>query len=74
MDTPLNEFCELHVFMWKGVQIFFTKRNSLIKHKEVVIVCEESGHINLSYNVLLSTPEVNIIVKRVVPMLQSNEH
>jgi hypothetical protein len=34
------------------------KRNTLIEHKEVTIVCEKSGPINFSYNVLLTTPEV----------------
>jgi len=42
------------------------KRNSLIEHKEVVVVCEESGPINLSYNVLLTTPEVNTIIKPII--------
>jgi hypothetical protein len=35
------------------------KRNTLIEHKEVTIVCEESGPISLSYNALLTTPEAN---------------
>ncbi len=39
------------------------KRDTLIEHKEVAIVCEESGHVNLSYNVLLPTPKFNVIVK-----------
>jgi hypothetical protein len=38
-------------------------RNTLIEDKEVAIVCEESGHVNLNYNVLLTTPEVNTIIK-----------
>jgi hypothetical protein len=32
------------------------KRDTLIKYKEVVIVCEENEHFSLSYNVLLTTP------------------
>jgi hypothetical protein len=31
------------------------KRNTLIEHKEVVVVCEESGHVSLNYNVILIT-------------------
>jgi hypothetical protein len=27
------------------------KRNILIKHKEVVVVCEESGLVSMNYNV-----------------------
>jgi hypothetical protein len=42
------------------------KRNTLIEHKEVVVVCEENAPISLSYNVLLTTLEVNAIVKLVV--------
>jgi hypothetical protein len=32
------------------------RRNTLTEHKEVVVVCEESGLISLNYNVLLTTP------------------
>jgi len=42
------------------------KINTLIEHKEVVVVCEESAPISLSYNVLLTTLEVNAIIKLVV--------
>jgi hypothetical protein len=42
------------------------KRNTLIEHKEVAIVCEESGLVSLSYNVLLTTLKVNVVVKHVV--------
>jgi hypothetical protein len=34
-----------------------TKKNTLIKHKEAIVVCEESGHASLSYNALLTTPK-----------------
>jgi hypothetical protein len=44
-------------------------RNTLIKHKEVLIVCEESGPIRLNYNVLLTTLEANVVVKHVVPIV-----
>jgi uncharacterized Zn finger protein len=41
-------------------------RDTLIGHKEAIIVCEESGHVSLNYNVLLTTPKANIIVKSIV--------
>jgi hypothetical protein len=27
------------------------KRNTLIKHKEAIVICGESGFVSLSYNV-----------------------
>ncbi len=42
------------------------KRDTLIEHKEVVVVWEESGPISLSYNALLTTPHVSIVFKLVV--------
>ncbi len=33
---------------------------------EAIVVCEESGPISLSYNALLTTPEVNIVIKPIV--------
>jgi hypothetical protein len=42
------------------------KRDTLIEHKEAIVVCEESELVSLSYNVLLTTPEVNTIVKPTV--------
>jgi hypothetical protein len=47
------------------------KRNTLIKHKEVAVICEESGHVSLSYNVLLTTLEADVIVKPIVPIVTS---
>jgi hypothetical protein len=44
------------------------KRNILIEHKEVV-VCEESGFVSLNYNVLLTTPKANAVIKHVVPTI-----
>jgi uncharacterized Zn finger protein len=45
------------------------KKNILIEHKEIVVVCEENGHVSLSYNALLTTLKVNIIIKHVVHVL-----
>jgi len=42
------------------------KQNTLIGHKETVIICEESGLVSLNYNVLLTTLNVNIVTKPVV--------
>ncbi len=42
------------------------KRDTLIKHKEVIIICEESGPVSLNCNVLLTTLEANIIIKHVI--------
>jgi hypothetical protein len=39
------------------------KRNTLIEHKEVVVVCEKNGHVSMNYNVLLTTLEANARVK-----------
>jgi hypothetical protein len=45
------------------------KKNTLIEHKEAAMVCEESGHVSLSYNVLLTTPEANVVVNLVVSII-----
>jgi hypothetical protein len=42
------------------------KIDTLIEHKEAVIICEENGPISLNYNVLLPTLEANIVIKQVV--------
>ncbi len=45
------------------------KWNTLIEHQEVVIVCEENGPISLNFNVSLTTPKVNVVVKPIVPIV-----
>ena len=42
------------------------KRDTLIEHKEAFVICEESGHVSMSYNVLLTKPKANAGVKLVV--------
>jgi hypothetical protein len=42
------------------------KRDTLIEHKETIVLCEENGLINLSFNVLLTTQEANIVAKLVI--------
>jgi len=46
--------------------IMGVKLNTLIDHKEVFVICEKKGPIRLNYNVLLTTLEVNTIVKPMV--------
>jgi hypothetical protein len=46
------------------------KRDTLIEHKEAVVICEESGLVSLIYNALLTTLDANIITK---PMLKEKE-
>jgi len=41
-------------------------KDTLIKHKEVVIVCKESEPISKSYNDTLTTPKTNTIIKTIV--------
>jgi hypothetical protein len=50
------------------------KKNILIKHKEVVVVYEENELVSLNYNVILTTPKVNAIVKLEYQLLQLNQH
>jgi hypothetical protein len=45
------------------------KKNTLIEHKKTIVVCEESGHVSLNYNVLLTTPHANVVVKPVIPFV-----
>jgi hypothetical protein len=45
------------------------KRNILIKHKENVVIREENELVSLNYNVILTTPELNTIVKLVIPTI-----
>jgi hypothetical protein len=45
------------------------KRDTLIEHKETIVVCEESGPVNLSYNSLLTTLEANIVLKPIIPVV-----
>jgi hypothetical protein len=44
-------------------------RNTLIEHKEVIVVCEKNELVNMSYNALLTIPKANVGVKLVVPSI-----
>ncbi len=37
------------------------KRDTFMEHKEVVVVCEQNGPINMSHNALLITPKMNVV-------------
>ncbi len=45
------------------------KRDTLMEHKQVVVVCEENGLVNLSYNTLLTTLKTNTTTKHVIPIV-----
>jgi hypothetical protein len=45
------------------------KKNTLIKHKEAIVICEESELVCLNYNALITTLEANTMVKHVVPIV-----
>ncbi len=47
------------------------KRDTLIEHKEAIVICEESGLVSLSYNALLTTLETNTIAKLVVFVIRT---
>jgi hypothetical protein len=45
------------------------KKDTLIKHKETIAICEENGLVSLNYNVLLTTPKTNTIVNPTIPIV-----
>ncbi len=67
--TTIFKACLLPYFR---LAITSMKWNTLTEHKEAAIICEESGPINLSYNVLLTTPKANIVVKPIVHVVIPN--
>ncbi len=42
--SPLNEFCELHIFMWKGVQEFFIERHGDLMWQPRCNIIDEKSH------------------------------
>jgi len=42
------------------------KWDTLIEHKEVLVVCEVNGLVNMNYNALLITPYMSTIVKPII--------
>jgi len=41
-------------------------RDTLIKHKEVVVICEESGLIIANYNVLITQLKSKLVTQPIV--------
>jgi hypothetical protein len=50
------------------------KRDALIKHKEIVIVCKESGLISKNYNGTLTTLKTNTTIKQLLVVSQPSHH
>jgi hypothetical protein len=46
-----------------GLAIAAFKLTTFIEHKEVVVVCEESGLVMANYNASLTQPKVNLTLK-----------
>jgi len=49
----------------KLVTIYMT-RDTLIKHKEATIICEESGQVIANYNILITQPKFKLITLPIV--------
>jgi hypothetical protein len=47
------------------------KRDILIKHKEVVIVCKENGPISKIYNDTLITQKTNTVIKTIISSIST---
>jgi hypothetical protein len=60
--SPPNEFCELHIFMWKGVQEFLTLMHSNISQLYIIITPKSISFHSIfrlgpfSFNLHLLTP------------------
>jgi hypothetical protein len=66
IDVFLTTIFKVGLLPYLILTITSMKRNTLIKHKEAVIICEENGLVNLNYNSLLTTLEANTIVQPTV--------
>lgn len=42
------------------------RRDTLIKHKEVVVICEENGSIITNYNALIIQPKSKLVAQPIV--------
>jgi hypothetical protein len=63
MDVFLTIVFRASLLLYLRLTTSRMKRDTLIEHKEVAIICEENGPVSLSYNVMLTTPKANIVVK-----------
>jgi hypothetical protein len=66
IDVFLTTIFKAGLLPYLRLAIVGLKRNTLIEHKEIVIVCEESGLVSMIYNVLLTQLKANASVKLVV--------
>jgi hypothetical protein len=41
-------------------------RDTLIKHKEAIVICEESGLVIINYNALIIQPESKLVAQPIV--------
>jgi hypothetical protein len=48
-------------------------RNTLIKHKEVIVICEESGPVIANYNILITQPKFKPITQPIVTYTTSRQ-
>ncbi len=69
IDVFLTIVLIVTLLLYLKVATISMKKNTLIEHKEDVIVCEESGPVSMSYNALLTTLETNVRVKPVIPTM-----
>jgi hypothetical protein len=44
------------------------ERDSFIKHKEAIMICEESGLVIANYNALLTQPETKLIINYILQL------
>jgi hypothetical protein len=48
-------------------------RDTFIKHKEVVMICEESELVITNYNVLLTQPESKLIAQPIINYIMTKQ-
>jgi hypothetical protein len=48
-------------------------RNTLIKHKEIIVICEECGPIITNYNVLITQPNSKLVAQPIVTYTTTNQ-
>ncbi len=65
IDVFLSTIFKACLLPYLRLETTCMRRNTLIEHKEAVVVGEESGHVSLNYNVLLTTIETSTIVNHV---------
>ncbi len=66
----LNIVFRVGLLPYLKLTIVGMKRDTLIEHKEAIVVCEENGVISLNYNVLLTTPHTNTIANPTIHVVK----